>query len=333
MTQYSDISLNGLVGSHPLGTLAAFGLLRACSEIKELSGACLYWRMEDEWVAWIEAPASSKEELRRSLIEGLVARQAKRPEAAYFKGSIEPLPGEYRLALQAAAESSCSRLREAVDFYAAFGSEIVTFRKQSDKKDHIKPTAFCMTSGNQDFLSLVQELASSLCHGNEKKRGHDPEDAFEESLFGPWTYTDDQHHLGFDPSSERLYALRHKKPEKDRVNRSVRAAVWLAIESLPLFPTTASSYNRLMTTGFSRVDGRSVLTWPIWTKPIGLDTLRTLLTSTELVRGRQGWQSLARRGVSAVYRSVRSEFGQGYAILRPATLVWSSVSHQITDYP
>jgi len=140
-------------------------------------------------------------------------------------------------------------------------------------------------------------------------------------LFGPWKYEDRYHSLGWDPMTERLHALRHCAPTSE-VPRSVRAGVWFAVESLPLFPT-ARATKRLATTGFTRKNGNMRLIWPILTKAIGLNTLRTLLASAELFEP-EGRNSLGMRGVVAIYESVRSEFGQGYAILRPATLAWSA---------
>jgi hypothetical protein len=89
------------------------------------------------------------------------------------------------------------------------------------------------------------------------------------------------------------------------------AAVWLAIEALPLYPTTASG-GALKTLGFVKNDRDSKLVWPIWTPPIGIDTLRSLIMTSDEA-------SLEKRGVAIIYVSIRSEFGQSYATLRPGT--------------
>jgi hypothetical protein len=241
-----------------------------------------------------------------------------RLDAFNWSRDIRVPPQEYRTLLIQQVKNAHYRDRWSADYYTAFGSEMVT----DGSKGLVKPTAFHMASGQQKFLKSIVEVGQSLRDGANN--------AFKEALFGPWKYNDDQHHLGFDPFSERLYALRHKRPEKDRTKRSVRAAVWLAIESLLLFPTAPVSRNKLLTTGFSRTRRTPAFTWPIWRDRIGLDMLKTLLATSELV-GHEGWDALGRRGVAAIYEAVRSDFGQGYAILRPATLVWAADGGKESD--
>jgi hypothetical protein len=241
--------------------------------------------------------------------------------AKYWEGAVNPLPEEFAEKLKNAASAAHRDSRETADYLTAFGSEAVTYQS----KKNIKPTSFCMTSGNQAFLSLVRKLGDSLVPSQSSKtRGGEVSGvaAFSEALFGPWQYKDDQHHLGFDPSSEKLYALRFKKPEDDKQNRSVRAAVWLAIESLPLFPT-ASRSSQLHTGAFSFYEGKEVLRWPIWECPIGLDTLKSLLLSRELHR--VDTVKIGQRGIAAVFQSVRSVSDKGYGVFRPATAVASAM--------
>lgn len=321
------IELSGLNGSSPIGALAAFGLLRVCSEIESLRNSRLAWSIEnqDDWTAvlflpHVESTDSEKEKSR--LINLLVQRQPSRLTAMYFQGSIEPYPDYFRSVLFDIAKSSSMQSRDNADYCSAFGSEVVTFKKTSDKnKEHVKPTMMCMVSGQQDFLKLVRELSSSLVTDNSntnKIKGATPVEAFTEALFGPWVYRDDEHHLGFDPSGERLYALRYKKPGGDPKRRSVRAGVWLAIEAMPLFPTVANG-RRLATTGFERTNRKDIFSWPVWTDPIGIDTLRSLLASSELYKKRNA-SSLSGRGIAAIYQSVRSTSDKGYGILRPSEL-------------
>lgn len=307
MAERQEIVLTGLIGSNPLGALAAFGLLRACSEIQQISQPRLYWRMEDDWTAVLSARSNLDEE---TIVEQLATRQqARNLDVFSWSDDIRVQPENYRLHLiqHGQAATSCDRL--SADYYVAFGSETVT----DGSKRLVKPTAFHMTSGQQKFLKNVRELATSFsddCAGPLK-----------EALFGPWKYEDEYHSLGWDPMTERLHALRHRAPTNE-TPRSVRAAVWFAAEALPLFPT-ARVGERLATTGFTRRNGITRLTWPIWSTAVGVETLKTLLAASELF-SLEGWESLRRRGVTAIYESIRSEFGQGYAILRPATLVWSA---------
>lgn len=293
--RHNDIILSGLIGSNPLGALAAFGLLRVCNEIPTLQGARLGWTWEHDWTAVLSTP----EEIQGDeLILLLSARQQRRPLDIFsWSDDLKVEPKEYHDLLVHYAEAATVHNRLDADYIAAFGSDIVTARSTGN----VKPTAFHMTAGRQKFLYSVHELGDSLKTDTEK--------AFKEALFGPWLYEDKHHSLYWDPSTERLHALRHLAPTKENP-RSVRGAVWLAIEALPLFPTAAAS-GRLATTGF-RGGKTMAFVWPIWTAAISLDTLRTLLMTSD------DRKSLEMRGVVALYQSMRSESDHGSAILRPA---------------
>src|SRR5437879_3635525 len=45
------LTLTGLKGSHPLGALAAFGLLRCLSENAAFGTPRLHWEVQDDWLA------------------------------------------------------------------------------------------------------------------------------------------------------------------------------------------------------------------------------------------------------------------------------------------
>jgi hypothetical protein len=293
--KHNNIILSGLIGSNPLGALAAFGLLRVCSEIPALEGARLGWAWEHDWAAVLRTP----EEIQKDeLIELLTTRQQERSLDIFsWSGDIKMDPVEYHEQLTKQAEAATINNRLDADFFAAFGSDIVTARSTGE----VKPTAFHMTAGRQKFLNSIQELGNSLKTDTKK--------AFDEALFGPWKYADRYHSLYWDPSTERLHALRYLAPTKENP-KCVRGAVWMAIEALPLFPT-AAAYGRLATTGFTR-ERPMTFVWPIWKMPISLDTLRTLLMTSD------DKASLERRGVAVLYRSTRSESDHGAAILRPA---------------
>src|ERR1019366_10650811 len=74
----SEIILRGLSGSHPLGALAAIGLLRCCQDLAGVDGARLGWRREGDWVAVLKTEPEVSED---SLIEMLAIRQQTRLSA------------------------------------------------------------------------------------------------------------------------------------------------------------------------------------------------------------------------------------------------------------
>ena len=62
----------------------------------------------------------------------------------------------------------------------------------------------------------------------------------------------------------------------------VHAAVWLATESLPLFPCFCTG-SKLATRAF-RSEGRiREFCWPVWGKPVSLAALKSLLASADLI--------------------------------------------------
>jgi hypothetical protein len=193
-----------------------------------------------------------------------------------------------------------------VDFLAAYGSEIIT------QKTMIAPTALDMTSGQQKFLASVVALAQDLRHNPQRTS-----EAFAEALWGPWRYRDRGHALGWDPDSERRHAYEAQSPTKTQAV-SVRAAVWLAFEALPLFPTAAVA-GRLAVGGFDRA--HQWLSWPLWDAPLALPTVRSLLSLAELTLPHPPTERLHTMGIGCVYRSWRAQSQYGYGILRPAVRV------------
>lgn len=294
---YNDIFLPGLVGSNPLGAMAAFGLLRVCSEISDLAGTRLHWIWDQDWRAMLRVPQAVG---REELIEHLVLCQKDRSLSVFnWSDDIKVDPETYREQMLSHIINSSLYHRLEADYFAAYGSEMI---KDKTSKGNVKPTALHMTAGQQKFLKLIsKDLAKSMA----KKTAQ----AYDEALFGPWRREDDINSLGWDPSAKRLHALRHRSPSSD-VFHCVRAAIWLAVEALPLYPT-ASISNRLQTTGFTMIRPM-MFSWPIWGPPISLDTLRTLIMTSD------SKTSLRRRGVKAIYHSERAESSQGGAFLRPS---------------
>jgi hypothetical protein len=313
----NSIPLTGLAGAHPLGALAAFGLLRCCEEMAGFRGSRLGWSPDPEWFALLDVNGPADPE---ALVQALVCRQRQRPEARELNWAqtLKTSRGQYLGAAQEAGEALKEGQRAYADFLAGSACEL-----QCDEDGQVVPTAFSMTSGRQEFLKEVRAVAGRLAVGiklGRRKKG--PEEMFREALFGPWKYEDPQHSLGLDPSTERLHALRAKSPTKES-SEGVTAAVWLAFEALPLFPCFHSA-GRSVTTGFqTRGSGRgrvTYLTWPVWRHPIPLDTLRSLLSLPELAEDEPPARELRARGIEAAFRSERYKVKtQGaYFILRPA---------------
>jgi hypothetical protein len=275
--------------------LAACGLLRSLTEWRELGWTRLSWK-----AAGGEGRFAVIDSERALDIDGvtqvLLCRSKQQRESAALSWSTKiDDRTKYRKtagnAIQALAERGP---REDVDMLAALASDLV------GDGGALRSTAFDLTSGNQRILQSIRVLAGEP----ETAKGKpDPltRDAVAEALIGPWKYRDAHHSLGWDPNAQRLHALRGKLPERDKENRSVRAAVFLASQALPLFPCFAVG-RRLRTTGFHRDDDEDWFSWPVWSEPISLDALRSLLALRFSA-------DLRERGVDVVYRCRRSHTG------------------------
>ena len=195
--------------------------------------------------------------------------------------------------------------RLVVDMLAAFGSDAVVDREANDKKEgKIKSTPFCFItgSGQQWFLDTARDLANRATMERLRK-----------VLFDQWAYEDEKLSMRWDPLDDRRYALMDIDPSKSK-SRTVWMANLLAYRALALFPS-APVKRQLKTTGWSRwkesKKERNVFTWPIWEKPIGVETIRSLLQHSELAQKSPSLEKLMPLGVCACFRAKRIQVGQG----------------------
>lgn len=314
-----ELSLTGLYGTHPLGALASFGLLRVLARRGEFSQLRLGWNPAGGMHAVLYHDSPLEKE---HLLDALLDHMRGRSEAPFLaRDDIKLKPEEFRAFRQQATESSDP---EALEFFAAFGSEIVCARSTGD----VKPTAFHLTAGQQKFLKSAREMAQTLDPNCKQKRTlASPREAFEQTLFGPWTYQDPVHSLGWDPGTEALHALSDRAPT-DAGPVSQRGAVWLAFEALPLFPCVPRQHSGgsiyLHTRGFNRE--ATAFRWPLWAAPgITLQTLLELAALGEIYLPAPDAIKLLARGIVAVYESACHRDGNGRGTLRHARAVWTAI--------
>jgi hypothetical protein len=331
------MELSGLVGSQPIGALAAFGLLRIGSRFGNLGLVRLGWRLGGEPIAVLQTEKDCDAERLVSLLvdhmhgrdrfapfsrepDGIPAGSQEQITPADERDDLKGPPELFARLLVRACDGASAGCRECVDFLAAFASEFIT----APSTGELKPTAFHMTAGQQQFLKSVRELATSLdaaanlADRKAQKRREEIRTSFQEALFGPWRYRDKSHSLGWDPGTEALYALSAVAPT-DAKPKSVRAAVWLAVESLPLFPCFAVS-KRLHTRGFNRTADE--FRWPTWRTPISFDALRSLLALPALYESPPSIRELTGYGIERVYQTARPTDDKGRGVFRPATPVF-----------
>jgi hypothetical protein len=151
MTEIHEIPLTGLIGSNPLGAMAAFGLLRVCSEIKELEKSRLFWRMKDDWIAVLAFKGEnsiSEDKLASLLLSHLMHFPSE--NVFGWNKNINEEKDKFRGRLQKHVENSSISRRLLVDFFSAFASDMVT----DSQEKWVKPTAFYMVkSGFLDSMN------------------------------------------------------------------------------------------------------------------------------------------------------------------------------------
>lgn len=290
-----SLTLNGLLGSHPLGALASFGLLRLISG-KDPT-ARLAFEMQDDWVARIESDhVLSEDTLVSTLVDWINSGEL--TAATDWADDVRMDPDVYRVALrEAIAHGPRARL--------AMMSALVADGAKDAQKGLIKPSAFYMVSGQQSFLSGQREILAQARQS--------PEAIIREAIFGPWRYKVRAHSLGWDPNTERLYALRSRAPTSEKPS-CVAGAVLLAFWALPMMPGLSNA-GRARTIGFVRKRREQSFVWPVFSIPIEVGDLMTLLQV-----GPDNWSASGTRrsGIEAIFESTRFEFGQGYAVFRQA---------------
>ncbi len=303
----AELIFSGLDGGNSLAYLATLGALRTTTQIWPERQARLHW--SNSQGSWRPNLTLDGDIDRDSWLNALAQSLKDKSGHTAFELADDltvPCPAFKSFATSAVTLAHAGDRRQA-DFLAAFGSEAVESEVNGKKTGQIADTALRTMSGagHQHFLGFIRELAG----GTEIEH-------LRHALFETWRYTDPGPSMRWDPSDDRRYALRWLQPSGDPA-KTVRGANRLAIEALPLLPT-APVMARLETTGFTQSKGRGVIwTWPVWTVPVRLDVVRSLMTLPELQQDEPDRRRLAAMGIAEVYRCQRITQGK-YRNFTPA---------------
>jgi hypothetical protein len=235
------IVLGGVRADSPIGAMVAFGLFRTLPSLR------LAW---EDRIATVYSPTPlSADELVETV--AIIARERPQPETRVefsWSSTLKNVkPEDWARAVSTATTSDQLAWLAAIGVGAA---------------DRFYGTPFDMTSGSQKFLRELAALPAAVM----------PE-SIREALFGPWKYQDSTHSLGWDPSMVRSGAFTSVQPRELKKNRGVTAAVWLASESLPLFPCFIADNGHLGVRGWTNRQFR----WPVWDQPVTLVGLKALI--------------------------------------------------------
>lgn len=304
MSPPSSHELIGIDAANPLGFLAALGTLRSLHLGRPEWQPKLAWIARDVWRPRLDIAMDIS---REDLLSGLDDCMQNSPgqDALALGDSIKFTPDEFRDACRDALAKASAGHQETLRFFAALGSEA----KLTDD-GLIADTALRTMSGagHQHFLQFMRILTAETNHAHLNK-----------ALFMPWQWDDPKPSLRWDPSDDRRYALRWRNPSNDNIS-TVRGANRLAIEALPLFPTTVRS-NQLKTTGFTGSGSRNTFwTWPVWRGALDADTVTSVLGLKDLQQSSPNRSRLVAMGIDEIYRSQRLTVGKyrNFTIATPA---------------
>jgi hypothetical protein len=293
--------LIGLRADNLLAYLAALGTLRVATLQEDTEAVRMSWDfIEGSWRPYLHY---AREIDRKAFVQGLhkQLQSGKNLRAFQLGNNLNLTLDSFRKALEQCVQSASLSDRRDVDFLAAFGSDAIATMSGGKRTNQIADTAFRTMSGggHQHFLGTIRTFIEDTT-----------EEHLEKSLFADWTYDDPikKHTMRWDPMDDIRYALRWDDPSGDK-NREQYGSMWganrLAIEALPFFPTQPIG-GRLATTGFAENRAREVtFTWPVWSPPIGLMELRSLLCLSDLQAEIPDREKLRSRGVVEIYRCQR----------------------------
>ena len=298
----SRIDLMGVDGSNPLGFLAALGLLRV------VPGAKLGFPADGSFRAFLDGVAKS--DLAKVVVDDVSsAAGSARWRLTYTKAAtkkqgpqevadLKPPPDDFKKFLATCIESWMTGSDEAVAYAAAYGTDVAV-----DGKGNTKPTAFHFTAAQQTFLGAVEDIRASVTH-----------EWIETSLFEGHGKKPGSN-LRWDPGAERNWALMANNPGGD--GTLVDAPLeWLAFRGLPLLPSFPRG-TKIITTGVSGRGDDMTFTWPLWSVPASLQTVRSAL--------QLDWNGAASersaRGVFAICSSTIRRTSQGFGNFGPSSVM------------
>ena len=293
----SGVMLSGLDGSNPLAFLAALGALRTLTLAWPTRAVKLRWSEHSgAWRPSISAtspPLNDGHESQCALLAALGEQLA----SSFEEHPVATLPDltqfdsrETRgcIAKQVEASTPSNRDQAGPDWLSALSSDFA-------------PGATCqLQTVRRDYF-----IGNLRCIIDRTQPTH-----LERCLFRPWDYADalESQSLHWDPSEDRRYAYQWTKPSGDPSRKKkggMLGANRLAIEAIPFFQSIASG-DKLTTRGFYGHHADDTRwTWPIWSWPLGFDTVGSLLALADLQAESPELDRLNQSGIVEVYRCRR----------------------------
>jgi hypothetical protein len=303
----TSLVLTGLDGANPLGFLAALGVLNVLTDAApEGAAPRLAWTYQGAWRPVFSSGEDglTVEALVKKVIADLATWKKEPAIELEYDGvrDLKPPPATYRAFLERLVVKAEPTRRRSVDLSAALGTDVAV-----DRSGNTKPTALHFTAGQQEFLSMVNELVKEI-----------REEDVLEALVGPWRYARSLPVLKWDATVFREYALRAGDPSKEEPT-GVPGADWLAFRGLS-FIRVAPRGRHIQTTGCFGEWKTGGFRWPLWSPALARETLRSVLAYPQLEQVPE--RARRARGIAVVFeaRIRRSDQG-GYGSFSPASVI------------
>ncbi|MDV6029422.1 MAG: type I-U CRISPR-associated helicase/endonuclease Cas3 [Phycisphaera sp. RhM] len=290
----SRLIFNGIDGGNPLGFLSAIGLFRTLDGATNGNRLRFCWEINaGSWRPVVVDPRGDdwqRDELINLLLDHLTQDPGTHPSLLESPSKHEQRLKWFRdMALQSAIDN-----RETADWISCTQS------------DAAPPSAISqLQTSRRDYQSLnirgvIEETFASH---------------LERTLFQAWDYSDPIAgvSLHLEPREDRRHAYQWHMPSGDptrKVSGGMIGANRLALEAWPMFQSLPAR-DRLTTVGFQgqRVKSTS-FNWPIWSTPVGLDSVRTILALSAVVSKHTELHDLKQRGIEQLFQSSKILVGK-----------------------
>lgn len=306
----SDTHMKGLVGTNPLGFLAAVGIQVAFESEREQPR--IWWSSDDvvpHAVADGNFTTTNIIKVTRDKLSSWKNGPVFNPDSRCSEENPLTLkfhPDGIREYLSGSRE----------DPAAALATALVTEGGLAEK-GIAKPSHLYFAAGNQKFLGMASKIITQAS-----------EDEILAALNGPWKYECECPTLGWDVVDDSDYALSARDPTKVEkyTNPGAEALAILGLSRYPVFVHNGKT----VTQGCSRSWKSGSFSWPLWNKPSSFAMVKSLLAhayeppptnrpAQDRTRWYRSW------GVFRVLRSPmrRTEQG-GYGTFGPHEVIWNA---------
>lgn len=271
--------LEGLEPDNLLAFMALLGLLRALEEARPEWCPRVAWTVDEppcRPVLYVPEPVDLLG------VVDAVTEGVRSLSADHELGDVK----DVKMSQERAAEklwraaSTSHRNRHAADLWAALLSDAVV------EKGKTKPTPLCFLGAGQTSFLKTFEKVSRLRTPPKRRVGKVSErDCLRESLFLPWKRLDPTPSFRWDPNEDSRHALRWTAPtdQKETVQHGANRLAVVGLSVLTVVPYLRYGSVQLRVLGGEHRRGFT-FSWPIWREPIGLASVRALLSHPHLDR-------------------------------------------------